>query len=114
MKIILSQLFPNAEYKEAAEEVTGDSVVLPLVDIPVLSVVEADVATGQASEFLRGICEQSYNQIEKMDIAARPTNMSIAKNNTTIGVDIMRYTFTFVFDVVTDPTLATPVAEPNA
>lgn len=109
--IVLSQIFPNAENKAAGEEVTAESIALPLGDVPAVSAVEADVAAGKASEVLRGICEQSHNQISSMDAAARPTNMSITKNNTTIGVDIMRYTYSFTFDVKVDPNMVSPVAE---
>lgn len=112
MKVLPQQLFPNAENKATGETVTAESLVLPLSDLPAVSAAEAEVATGNGSEVLRGILEQSYSQISALAPEAKPTKMTIAKSNPQgIGTNTMRTTFTVAFDLTIDPTLLAPVSE---
>lgn len=108
MKITPDQLFPG--YTANSTEIR-----IPLASLG-LSETEANGVTGNAMEVLRKLVELANSQIANLAPTARPTKVTIIKQNPSIasGAQIpgtLRQTYTINFDL--QPTALELAAEPT-
>ena len=90
----------------------GSSVTIPLTDLVGLSSAEVDPVTGNGSELLRILCETAYARIEALDAVNQPTQITWNKPAPSgISANVFRQSYTFGFNLATDPTVLNMAAE---
>lgn len=100
-----STLFPNM-----TADVTGISI--PYTDLSGLTQAEADPATGDGREVLRILVNQAHVTLTALAPENRPTKINFTKPNPQgIGVDQIRQSYTFSFDVNYDASGVAMVSE---
>jgi hypothetical protein len=74
--ILPGDIFAGYEYVEAGDPVTANSIVIPLSDLPELTALEADGATGNGAQLLRAIDKAIHDALEALPEVDRPTNVT--------------------------------------
>lgn len=106
----MATIRPNTLFPNISSD--GTNLTIPIADLAGLSSAEADPTTGNGAEMLRIICECAYSKIEALDAANRPTQMTWSKPAPAgISPNVFRQSYTFGFNVNTDPTVLNIASE---
>ena len=92
----------------------GTNLTIPIASLVGLTSAQADPATGDGRELIRSICETIAQNIQALDPANRPTEMTFQKGNGNFQngqQNTVREVFTVNFDVTYDPSNVTLTPE---
>ena len=109
-----TQIFAGYELVAAGSAVTNESIVIPLTSLAGLTNTEADSSTGDGREVLRILLESAFNRLNSLDAASRPNKVIFSKAQNlpaAVGVNEIRQTYTYAFDVSFNPGDVSLVAE---
>lgn len=91
----------------------NEFICIPISNLTGLTLSEANATTGDGREVARILIEKITASIEALDAAAKPTKMTITRNNV-VGVSstTIRRSYNFAFDENVDATVTTLASEP--
>ena len=103
-----NQLFANYSLGGSGDSLSAQSVVIPISDLPALSIAEADPSTGDGRELIRSLLQAIYSSFIAIPEASRPNQITATKSQD-VGDedDEVVQTYTFAFTGKFDPNLLT-------
>lgn len=103
-----TQLFANYSLGASGSSLSAQSVVIPISDLPALSIAEADPSTGDGRELIRSLLQAIYSSFIAIPEVSRPNQITATKSQD-VGDedDEVVQTYTFAFTGKFDPNLLT-------